>query len=48
VITDNAALAEGLDSDPLVIPRTGPLTALTAVLPLQVNLGAAARVMPFI
>jgi glucosamine--fructose-6-phosphate aminotransferase (isomerizing) len=35
IITDNPALADGLDPDPLVIPRNGPLTALTAVLPLQ-------------
>jgi len=35
IITDNPKLADGLDSDPLVIPRNGPLTALTAVLPLQ-------------
>ena len=35
IITDNPALAEGLDDSPLVIPRNGPLTALTAVLPLQ-------------
>lgn len=35
IITDNPALADGLDNDPLVIPRNGPLTALTAVLPLQ-------------
>jgi hypothetical protein len=36
VITDNPALADGLDPTPLVIPRNGPLTALTGVLPLQV------------
>lgn len=35
IITDNPKLAEGLDPSPLVIPRNGPLTALTAVLPLQ-------------
>ena len=35
IITDNPALADGLDNEPLVIPRNGPLTALTAVLPLQ-------------
>merc|ERR1711988_516626 len=35
VITDNPSLADGIDSSPLVIPRNGPLTALTAVLPLQ-------------
>lgn len=36
VITDNPNLARGLDSNPVVIPSNGPLTALTAVLPLQV------------
>jgi glucosamine--fructose-6-phosphate aminotransferase (isomerizing) len=36
VITDNVKLATGLDSDPIVIPSNGPLTALIAVLPLQV------------
>ena len=36
IITDNPALADGLDPNPLVIPRNGPLTALTGVLPLQV------------
>jgi len=35
IITDNPKLADGLDPTPLVIPRNGPLTALTAVLPLQ-------------
>lgn len=35
VITDNAKLAAGIDNDPLIIPNNGPLTALTAVLPLQ-------------
>eukprot|EP00618_Florenciella_parvula_P031911 CAMPEP_0119468558 /NCGR_PEP_ID=MMETSP1344-20130328/2258_1 /TAXON_ID=236787 /ORGANISM="Florenciella parvula, Strain CCMP2471" /LENGTH=656 /DNA_ID=CAMNT_0007501039 /DNA_START=11 /DNA_END=1981 /DNA_ORIENTATION=- len=35
IITDNPKLAEGLDPSPIVIPRNGPLTALTAVLPLQ-------------
>jgi len=35
IITDNAKLADGLDPAPLVIPRNGPLTAVTAVLPLQ-------------
>lgn len=35
VITDNPKLADGLDPKPLVIPRNGPLTALTAVLPFQ-------------
>lgn len=37
IITDNPALADGLDPNPLVIPRNGPLTALTGVLPLQVK-----------
>ena len=35
VITDDPELAEGLDEDPIVIPNCGPLTALIAVLPLQ-------------
>ena len=35
VITDNPKLARGLDDNPIVIPRNGPLTALIAVLPLQ-------------
>ncbi|KAH8097938.1 glutamine-fructose-6-phosphate transaminase [Aureococcus anophagefferens] len=35
VITDDAALAHGVDADPIVIPRNGKLTALGAVLPLQ-------------
>jgi len=35
IITDKKSLAEGLDDDPLVIPSNGPLTALGAVLPLQ-------------
>lgn len=36
IITDNAKLALNIDPDPLVIPQNGPLTALIAVLPLQV------------
>lgn len=35
VITDNARLAQGIDSNPVIIPNNGPLTALIAVLPLQ-------------
>lgn len=35
IITDKKSLAEGLDDDPLVIPSNGPLTALGAVLPIQ-------------
>jgi glucosamine--fructose-6-phosphate aminotransferase (isomerizing) len=35
VITDKAGLARGIDSDPIVIPNNGPLTALIASLPLQ-------------
>lgn len=35
VITDNPKLALGIDSDPVIIPNNGPLTALIAVLPLQ-------------
>jgi hypothetical protein len=38
VITDNPKLAAGIDEDPIVIPNNGPLTALIAVLPLQVRL----------
>ena len=36
VITDNPTLAEGIDPNPVIIPSNGPLTALIAVLPLQV------------
>ena len=35
IITDKPSLAEGLDNDPIVIPSNGPMTALGAVLPLQ-------------
>jgi len=35
IITDNPSLAEGLDSNPLVITSNGPMTALGAILPLQ-------------
>mmetsp|Transcript_17473 Transcript_17473/g.25667 ORF Transcript_17473/g.25667 Transcript_17473/m.25667 type:complete len:653 (+) Transcript_17473:1-1959(+) len=35
IITDKKSLAEGLCDDPIVIPSNGPLTALGAVLPLQ-------------
>lgn len=35
VITDKASLAQGLDDNPIVIPHNGPLTALAAVIPLQ-------------
>jgi hypothetical protein len=37
VITDNPKLARGIDDNPIVIPDNGPLTALIAVLPLQVR-----------
>ena len=37
VITDNPVLAQGIDPNPVVIPSNGPLTALIAVLPLQVR-----------
>jgi len=37
VITDNARLARGIDPNPIVIPNNGPLSALIAVLPLQVD-----------
>lgn len=35
IITDNPKLADGLCDDPIVIPSNGPLTALGAVVPLQ-------------
>lgn len=35
IITDKPSLAAGLDDTPIIIPRNGPLTALGAVLPLQ-------------
>ncbi|KAL3797958.1 hypothetical protein HJC23_013196 [Cyclotella cryptica] len=35
IITDNKKLADGLDDDPIVIPSNGPLTALGAIVPLQ-------------
>ena len=35
IVTDKAELADGLDENPIVIPSNGPLTALGAVLPLQ-------------
>jgi glucosamine 6-phosphate synthetase-like amidotransferase/phosphosugar isomerase protein len=35
VITDDSALAEGLDERPIVLPANGRLTALAGVLPLQ-------------
>jgi len=35
IITDNEKLADGLDDDPIVIPSNGPLTALGAIVPLQ-------------
>lgn len=35
IITDKAELARDLDDDPIVIPTNGPMTALVAVLPLQ-------------
>mmetsp|Transcript_23290 Transcript_23290/g.22447 ORF Transcript_23290/g.22447 Transcript_23290/m.22447 type:complete len:689 (-) Transcript_23290:63-2129(-) len=35
IITDNPKLALGIDADPIIIPSNGPLTALIAVLPLQ-------------
>lgn len=35
MITDNPKLAEHLDDNPVVIPSNGTLTALIAVLPLQ-------------
>jgi hypothetical protein len=41
VITDNPKLAQGIDPDPIIIPNNGPLTALIAVLPLQVRIIAS-------
>ena len=38
VITDSPSLANGIDPNPIVIPSNGPLTALLAVVPLQVSL----------
>jgi glucosamine--fructose-6-phosphate aminotransferase (isomerizing) len=35
IITDNKKLADGLDDNPIVIPSNGPLTALGAIVPLQ-------------
>jgi len=35
IITDKKELADELDNDPVIIPSNGPLTALGAVLPLQ-------------
>lgn len=35
IITDKPALARDLDDDPIIIPNNGPLTALAAVVPLQ-------------
>lgn len=35
IITDKPALAKDLDPNPIVVPTNGPMTALGAVLPLQ-------------
>jgi len=35
IITDKPSLAKDLDPNPIVIPTNGPMTALGAVLPLQ-------------
>jgi len=35
VITDKKELADGLDANPIVIPSNGPMTALGAVMPIQ-------------
>jgi len=35
IITDKPSLADGLDENPIVIPSNGPMTALGAVLPIQ-------------
>lgn len=35
IITDKAELARDLDDDPIVIPTNGVMTALGALMPLQ-------------
>jgi glucosamine--fructose-6-phosphate aminotransferase (isomerizing) len=35
IITDKKELAEGLDANPVIIPSNGPMTALGAVMPIQ-------------
>lgn len=35
VITDKVALADGIDKNPIVIPSNGPMTALGAIMPIQ-------------
>lgn len=35
IITDKPELADELDSDPIIIPPNGPMTALGGVIPLQ-------------
>ena len=35
IITDKPALVRDLDPNPIVVPSNGPMTALGAVLPLQ-------------
>jgi len=35
IITDKKELADGLTSDPIIIPSNGPMTALGAVMPIQ-------------
>jgi len=35
VITDKVALADGIDNNPIVIPSNGPMTALGAIMPIQ-------------
>jgi len=35
VITDKKELADGIDTNPIVIPSNGPMTALGAVMPIQ-------------
>jgi glucosamine--fructose-6-phosphate aminotransferase (isomerizing) len=36
VVTDNPALAHDIADDTIIIPSNGPLTALLAVVPLQI------------
>ena len=43
VITDNPKLALNIDPAPIVIPNNGVLTAVTAVLPLQVRFSQLCR-----
>ena len=35
IITDKKELARDLDDNPILLPQNGPLTALTAIVPMQ-------------